>query len=495
MTWSTACRVILGLSTAGFLVGCALGPDYKRPPVTPPENFRGQATPGETVSLADTPWWEAFGDATLKGLIQDALAGNYNVRIAAARVQQARAQAGVARSEFFPQIGYIATAVQTRGLSNITGVPPVAGQSPYSTVYLGGATMSWEIDLWGRIRRSTEAANAQLLASEEGRAAVLLSLVSDVAQGYFELIELDARLVIAKDSTDAYQSTYKLFKDRVEFGIASQLQTSRAEGALAQAAASIPDLQSQITAKENQLSTLLGRNPGPIPRGTPLFDQAVMPTVPAGLPSALLERRPDLRRAEQDLVAANAKIGVAKANFFPQLSLTGLIGKASPALSALTAGTSTIWQAGGMIVGPIFEGGKNIQNYRASVAAWEEEKWRYEQAVIQAFQEVSSSLAALDKLASSEIEQIRSVKALEKSVQISNDRYLYGLSSYYEVLEAQQRLYPAQNAQAQIRLGRLTAYVQLYKALGGGWNLKDPQVPPSTADATTQPASCADKKC
>jgi len=199
MTWSTACRVILGLSMAGFLVGCALGPDYKRPPVTPPENFRGQATPGETVSLADTPWWEAFGDATLKGLIQEALAGNYNVRIAAARVQQARAQAGVARSEFFPQIGYIATAVQTRGLSNITGVPPVAGQSPYSTVYLGGATMSWEIDLWGRIRRSTEAANAQLLASEEGRAAVLLSLVSDVAQGYFELIELDARLVIAKD--------------------------------------------------------------------------------------------------------------------------------------------------------------------------------------------------------------------------------------------------------------------------------------------------------
>jgi multidrug efflux system outer membrane protein len=494
MTWSAARRVILGVGMAGFLVGCALGPDYKRPPVTPPDNFRGQATPGETVSLADTPWWEVFGDATLKSLIQDALAGNYNVRIAAARVQQARAQAGVARSEFFPQIGYTASAVQSRGLSNILGTPPTPGQSPYSTVYLGGATMSWEIDLWGRIRRSTEAANAQLLASEEGRAAVLLSLVSDVAQAYFELIELDARLAIAKDSTDAYQSTYKLFKDRVEFGIASQLQTSRAEGALAQAAASIPDLESQITAKENQLSTLLGRNPGAIPRGTPLFDQAVMPSVPAGLPSALLERRPDLRRAEQDLVAANAKIGVAKANFFPQLSLTGLIGKASPALSALTAGTSTIWQAGGMLAGPIFEGGKNIQNYRASVAAWEEVKWQYEQAIIQAFQEVSTSLAALDKLASSEIEQIRSVKALEKSVQVSNDRYRYGLASYYEVLEAQQRLYPAQNGQAQIRLGRLTAYVQLYKALGGGWNLKDPQVPPSTAEAQ-EPAACAEKKC
>jgi multidrug efflux system outer membrane protein len=489
-TWTIA----FGVTLAGFLTGCALGPNYKRPPVTPPDNFRGQATPGETASLADTPWWEVFGDAALKGLIQEAITGNYNVRIAVARVQQARAQAGVARSEFFPQIGYTATAQQTKGLSNITGIPPAPGQSQFSTVYLGGATMSWEIDLWGRIRRSTEAANAQLLASEEGRAAVLLSLVSDVAQAYFELIELDARLAIAKDSTDAYQKTYKLFKDRVEFGIASQLQTSRAEGALAQAAASIPDLESQITAKENQLSTLLGRNPGPIPRGTPLFDQSVMPTVPAGLPSALLERRPDLRRAEQELVAANAKIGVAKAEFFPQLSLTGLIGKASPALSALTAGTSTIWQAGGQLTGPLFEGGKIYYNYQATIAAWEEVKWRYEQSVIQAFQEVSSSLAALDKLAGAEDEQIRSVKALDKSVQISTDRYLYGLSSYYEVLEALQRLYPAQNAQAQLRLGRLLAYVSLYKALGGGWNLKDPQVPPSTAEATP-PASCAEKKC
>ena len=177
MKRSATRRIVLGLTLTGLLAGCALGPDYKRPPVTPPDNFRGQATPGETASLADAPWWEVFGDATLKGLIQEALAGNYNVRIAAARVQQARAQAGVARSEFFPQIGYTASAVQTRGLSNITGTPPSAGASNYSTVYLGGATMSWEIDLWGRIRRSTEAAQAQLLASEDGRAAVLLSLV------------------------------------------------------------------------------------------------------------------------------------------------------------------------------------------------------------------------------------------------------------------------------------------------------------------------------
>jgi len=480
----------LGLFTAALASGCAIGPDYKRPPVTPPEAFRAQMTPGETASLADAPWWEAFGDPALKALIQEALAGNYTVRIAAARVQQARAQAAVAKSPFFPQLGYGASAAQSKGLSNFFGI----GSSGESTLYLGVISMSWEIDLWGKIRRSSEAANAQLLASEEGRRAVLLSLVSDVAQAYFELLELDARLAIARQSTEAYQGTFKLFQDRLEFGVASQLQTSRAEGNLAQAAASIPEIESQIAAKENQISILLGRNPGPIQRGRPLFDQAVVPTVPAGLPSALLERRPDLRRVEQELVAANAQIGVAKSLFFPQLSLTGFLGKASPELSALTAGTSTVWQAGGALMGPIFQGGKIYQNYKASVALAEEAKWRYEQSVIQAFQEVSTSLAALEKLAGSESEQARSVKALERSVQISSDRYLYGLSSYFEILESQQRLYPAQYAQAQIRLGRLLAYVQLYKSLGGGWNLKDPQEPPATA-AATERAGCAEKQC
>ena len=482
----------LGILAAACLTGCALGPDYKRPPVSPPETFRFQTTPGETASLADAPWWEAFGDPALKTLIQEALAGNYNVRIAAARVQQARAQAAGAKSPFYPQLGYGAQAVQSRGLANILGLSST-DPSAESTLYLGGISMNWEIDLWGKIRRSSEAANAQLLASEEGRKAVLLSLVSDVAQAYFELLELDARLSIANSSTEAYQGTYKLFQDRLEFGVASQLQTARAEGNLAQAAATVPEIQSQIAAKENQISTLLGRNPGPIQRGRPLFDQDVTPSVPAGLPSALLERRPDLRRVEQELVAANAQIGAAKALFFPQLSLTGLLGKASPELSALTAGTSTVWQAGVMITGPIFQGGKIYQNYKATEAAAEEAKWRYEQAVIQAFQEVSTSLAALDKLAGAEVDQARSVKALEKSVQISNDRYLYGLSSYFEILEAQQRLYPAQYTQAQIRLGRLLAYVQLYKALGGGWNLKEPQARPSTA--ATEGAACPETKC
>ena len=480
--------VALGLLGAALASGCAIGPDYKRPPVTPPEAFRNQMTPGETASLADQPWWEAFGDPVLRNLIQEALGGNYNVRIAAARVQQARAQAAVARSAFFPQIGYAAGAVQSKGLQNILGI----GSSSVTTLYLGGASMSWEIDLWGKIRRSSEAANAQYLASEEARRAVLLSLVSDVAQAYFELLELDTRLKIARDSTRAYQDTFNLFEDRLRFGVVSQLQTSRAEANLAQAAASVPEIESQIAAKENQISVLLGRNPGPVPRGQPLFDQVAVPTVPAGLPSALLERRPDLLRVEQELVAANAQIGVAKSLFFPQLSLTGFLGKASPELSALTGGAATVWQAGGQLTGPLFQGGKIYQNYKASQALAEEAKWKYEQAVIQAFQEVSTSLVALEKLAGSEVEQSRSVKALEKSVQISNDRYLYGLASYYEILESLQRLYPAQYAEAQIRLNRLLAYVQLYRSLGGGWNLENPQTPPATT-AATESVPCTEK--
>jgi len=483
----------LGVLGVALASGCAIGPDYKRPPVTPPDAFRNQTTPGETASLADQPWWEAFGDPVLRNLIQEALDGNYNVRIAAARVQQARAQAAVARSAFFPQIGYNATAVQSKGLQNILGI----GSSDQSTLYLGGASMSWEIDLWGKIRRSSEAANAQFLASEEARRAVLLSLVSDVAQAYFELLELDTRLKIARDSTRAYQDTFNLFADRLRFGVASEMQTSRAEGNLAQAAASIPEIESQIAAKENQISVLLGRNPGPVPRGQPLFAQAAVPTVPAGLPSALLERRPDLLRVEQELVAANAQIGVAKSLFFPQLSLTGLLGKASPELSALTAGSATVWQAGGQLTGPLFQGGKIYQNYKASQALAEEAKWKYEQAVIQAFQEVSTSLAALEKLAGSEVEQARSVKALEKSVQIANDRYLYGLASYYEILDSLQRLYPAQYAEAQIHLNRLLAYVQLYRALGGGWNLANPQQSPSATTAAEERSACAvsEKQC
>jgi multidrug efflux system outer membrane protein len=458
------------VASAGLLAGCAVGPNYQRPTTTPPETFRGQTDPAEAASLADLPWWEAFRDPRLQELLQTALANNYDLRVAVARVEEARALAARARGAFFPSIGYQGDIGRTRASAAVLGLP--SGQAPTTeSFFVGLFTASWELDIWGRIRRQHEAARAQFFATEEARRGVLLSLVSTVAQAYFELLELDARLHIAKRNTASFQDTYNLFRRRLEFGLASTLETTRAEGALGSTAANIPDLERQIAAKENEISTLLGRNPGPIPRGTPLFAQAVMPEVPAGLPSALLERRPDLRQAEQQLVQANAQVGVAKANFFPQLALSGFGGGVSPQLEAF----SHVWSLAAGLTGPIFQGGQILENYRAFVAAWEQAKLQYEQSVITAFQEVSSALTTLEKLVRVEAEQDRAVNAYVDSVRIANRRYTGGLASYYEVLEAQQLLFPAENQLAQVRANRLFAYVQLYRVLGGGWTLTDAQ--------------------
>jgi outer membrane protein, multidrug efflux system len=458
------------VASAGLLAGCAVGPDYKRPTTTPPETFRGQTDPAEAASLADLPWWEVFRDPRLQELLQTALANNYDLRVAVARVEEARALAARARGAFFPSIGYQGNISRTRASPEVFGLP--SDQAPTTeSFFVGLFTASWELDIWGRIRRQHEAARAQFFATEEARRGVLLSLVSTVAQAYFELLELDARLDIAKRNTASFQDTYNLFRRRLEFGIASTLETSRAEGALGSTASNIPNLESQIAAKENEISVLLGRNPGPIPQGTPLFAQAVVPEVPAGLPSALLERRPDLRQAEQQLVQANAQVGVAKANFFPQLTLSGFGGGVSPQLEAF----SHVWSLAAGLTGPIFQGGQILENYRAFVAAWEQAKLQYEQAVITAFQEVSSALTALEKLVQVEAEQARAVNAYVDSVRIANRRYEGGLASYYEVLEAQQLLFPAENQLAQIRANRLFTYVQLYRVLGGGWHLTDAQ--------------------
>jgi len=470
MRLDTSRWLVAGMVMAALLAGCAIGPDYKRPPVAEPPVFRGQAT-AEAASLADLPWWEVFQDPILKNLITEALGSNYDVNIAAARVQEARAQVGVARSEYFPAIDYNVGAQRSRFSGALLGLP--GGEPSTRNLYHGWLTASWEIDIWGRIRRSNEAARASLLATEDARRGVWLTLVSDLGQAYFELLALDVRLQIARSSTQAYRNTYDLFQDRLKGGVASKLETSRAEGALGSAEASIPQLESDIVAKENQISILLGRSPGPVPRGMPMYEQAVVPTVPAGLPSALLERRPDLRQAEQKLVGANANIGVAKAAFFPQLSLTALFGRASPEVSALTGGTATIWAVAGMLSGPIFEGGKNLSNYRVAKAQWEQVKLQYEQAVLTALREVSDALTLLGKLSEAETGQERSVKALQQAAEHAMDRYRQGFASYFEVLEAQQQLYPAQNVLAQIRRDRLLAHVQLYKALGGGWSLTD----------------------
>jgi multidrug efflux system outer membrane protein len=455
------------------LAGCAIGPDYKRPSVAEPPTFRGQVS-AEAASFADAPWWDVFEDPILKYLIQESLRANYDVKIAAARVQEARGLLGIARSELFPSFDYGVSAGRGNALSAPFG--GVVAKAPRaSDAYSATMNASWEIDIWGRVRRSNEAALAVLLGTEDAQRGVWLTLVSDVAQAYFELLALDVQLQIARDSTDAYQRTYNLFLDRLQQGAASRLETARALGALGGAQAVVPQLESQIVAKENQISILLGHVPDPIPRGTPMYAQPVVPTVPTGLPSALLERRPDLRQVEQQLVSANARIGVAKAEFFPKLSLTALFGTASPELSALTGGGATVWAVAGLLSGPLFNAGRTLGNYRATVAQWEEAKFQYEYVVLNAFREVSDALTALAKLAEAETGQETSVKALAEAVERSTDRYRIGLANYFEVLEALQQLYPAQNALALIRRDRLLAHVRLYKALGGGWNLADAQ--------------------
>ena len=466
-------RIVWTVLAAALLGGCALGPNYTRPAGAEPPIFRGQAT-AEAASFADGPWWETFQDPALQALIQEALRNNYDVAIAAARVQEARASLSVARSELFPSLDYGATAGRARlplGGLNL----PTGADHRTQDVFSATTGMSWELDIWGRVRRSNEAARATLFATEEARRGVWLTLVSDVAQAYFQLLALDVQLQIAQHSTQAYQGTYDLFLDRLNLGVASKLETSRALGALGDAQAAIPQLESDIVAKENQISILLGKAPGPIPRGQPMYAQPVTPAVPAGLPSALLERRPDLHQAEQELVSANARIGVAKAEFFPKFSLTALFDTASPEVSALTVGAATIWAVAGMFSGPLFNAGRTLGTYRASIAQWEQARLQYEQAVLTALREVSNALTALGKLNEAEVGQDTAVRALADAVELATDRYRQGLASYYEVLEAQQQLYPAQTTLAQIRRNRLLAYVQLYKALGGGWNLTDAQ--------------------
>ncbi|PYN70485.1 MAG: RND transporter [Candidatus Rokuibacteriota bacterium] len=471
-TSQTSQQIVSGVVAAALLGGCAIGPDYKRPSVAQPPTFRGQAT-AEAVSFADAPWWEVFQDPSLKALIQEALRNNYDVNIAVARVQEARANLSIARSDLYPSLDYSGGASRSKigpGVSGQTGGPVRNATSSY----FAAMSASWEVDIWGRIRRLTEAARATLLATEEARRGVWLTLVSDLGQAYFELLELDVRLQIARNSTNAYQRTYDLFLDRFNLGVASKLETSRALGALGDAQATIPQLESDIVAKENQISILLGKAPTPIPRGKPMYEQPVVPTVPTGLPSTLLERRPDLRQAEQQLVSANAQIGVAKAEFFPKVSLTALLGTASSDLSTVT-GASMIWTGSGIFSGPLFNMGRTLGFYRASIAQWEQARLQYQQAVLTALREVSDALTALGKLNEAEMGQDTAVRALEEAVEHATARYRQGLANYFEVLEAQQQLYPAQNTLAQIRRDRLLSHVRLYKALGGGWSLTDAQ--------------------
>ena len=454
-----------------LLAACALGPRYRRPAVPTPETTRGERGPGDAASLADSPWWAIFGDPPLQALIEEALRGSHDLRAAAARVEQARNQIAIARADMFPQVSYQGQAVRER-----TFVPGVRGSPGNVTFdsFLGTFNLAWEIDVWGRIRRATESARADYLAAEAARRGVLLTLVSDVAQAYFELLELDRELEITHSTTITFQDTVNLFQRRYVGGIGTLLEVSRAMAALTQARAGIPELERQVVVKENQLSTLLGRPPSDIAHGALPEGESPAPETPVGLPSQLLERRPDIQQAEQALVAANADVGVAVANFFPRLGLTSLYGGQSSELENVVKSAGNVWAIGGSLAGPLFQGGRLLASYRASSAAWEEAVERYQQATLQAFAEVSNALVARQKLKGVHAERTETVKALQTSVALSLQRYNDGIASYFEVLEAEQQLFPAELDLARTQRDELVAVVTLYRALGGGWRLAVP---------------------
>jgi multidrug efflux system outer membrane protein len=456
---------LLGAWCLELFNGCAVGPNYKRPAIQSPSTFRGDASPTNT-SFGDLDWWHIYQDPTLQGLIREAFTNNYDLRIAVTRVEQARALAMQARSQFVPSANYNGTV--GRGRNAIFGSSfPDKGVTASSAA----ATLNafWEVDLWGRVRRLNEAARARFLASEEARCGVRLSLLGDVADNYFRLLELDKELEIAGRTTNSFGESLRIFSQRVAGGTASALESSRAEAALAEAAAAIPAILDEISSTENRLCLLLGRAPGPIERKQPALDTLVSPDVPAGLPSSLLVRRPDIREAEQFLRAANAQIGESVAEFFPKIGLTALLGKVSPELSAFTLGSANAWSIAAEASGPLFEGGRLVGQYHQAKAARDEAALHYRYAALTALRDVSDSLISREHLAEIREQRTRQVGALESAVKLSSERYTAGKASYYEVLEAQQQLFPAELNLARTERDQLLAVVALYKALGGGW--------------------------
>lgn len=458
------------VSAALLLAGCAIGPNYRRPAVDSPSLLRGAEMPASTNSLVDLPWWQVFKDPVLEDLIRLALTNNYDLRIILTRVDQARAIHLQARSQFLPQVGYGGQAMRGK---NLLGDMPISTGGGTVDGLLGGLGAFWEIDLWGRVRRMNEAARANLMATQEGRRNVMVSLVSGVARSYFELLALDHQLAIARRTEQSYARSHELFGQRRAEGLGSNLELSRAELALRSVRANIPEIERQIALKENEVNALLGRNPGPISRTSNLLAQEMPAEVPAGLSSSLLERRPDLRAAEQRLRAANAEIGVAVGDFLPRIGLTSFYGGASSDLQNMLSSGGSMWTLAANTAGPLFTGGRLTGRLRQAKAACEEAKLQYQQTALGAFHEVSDALISRRRLEEERDEQAMAVAAGQRAVDLATSRYKEGKASYYEVLEAQQQLFPAENTLSRIEAGRRLVLVQLYKALGGGWELME----------------------
>jgi len=454
--------MILMLST-----GCAVGPNYKKPAVPVPPEYRGlpadQMGKPDVASFGDQKWWDAFQDEALRDLIKTALKQNYDVRIAAARILEARAQLGIARADQLPSVAASASSVNER-IARSARIPSIE-----TSAHQLSLSAAWELDFWGRYRRATESARASLLAQEWAQKAVISSLVSDLASAYFQLRELDLELEISRQTLGSRKDSLGLTQILADHGATSLLDVRQAEQLVFAAGASIPDLEERIEQQENFISTLLGQNPQSIPRGRKLLDQPHPLEVPAGLPSSLLERRPDIRQAEQQLIAANAQIGVAKAAYFPQISLTADGGYQSSALTGLFAGPAGFWSIGGSAVQPIFEGGRIRNRVRFAEAQTQEATVFYERTIQQAFRDVSDALVAYRKSQEFRIQQEQLTRAADDAKNLSNMRYKGGATSYLEVLDSDTRYFSAQLSLAQAQLRELQSLVQIYRSLGGGW--------------------------
>ena len=452
--------------TSGLIAGCSVGPNYHRPVVQPPAAYRDLSqnpqVQAQAASYADLPWWQVFQDPQLQELIRTALKQNYDLQLATERINGARAQVAITRSNLFPQV---------QGNGDFSGGKEHNFQTK-SNFLLLTADAAFQLDFFGRLRRATEASRAELLATEDSRQTVILTLVSDVASAYFALLQLDLQLQITRETIKTQQDSVKLTNLRVEHGVATRLDVLQAQQVLDSANAQIPDLERRIAQEENAISILLGNYPQAVPRGRPLVEQPLPPEVPPGMPSSLIERRPDIREAEQVMVAANAEIGVAKAQFFPQIALTGSGGGSfgrSSAFSSLMGSQIGIWSYGAQVSQPIFTGGALRGNLRAAESQHQQALISYRQTIQRAFGDVSDALIGYEKFHQVRVRQEDTVKDLQESVRLSEMRYKGGTTTYLEVLDGQRSLFSAELTLAEARGTEYQSLVQLYRALGGGW--------------------------
>jgi outer membrane protein, multidrug efflux system len=459
-------RLLSAMLACGLLAGCKVGPNYHRPAVSTPPTYRDLAADSQlqaqTASYADLPWWQVFQDPKLQELIRAALKQNYDLQLATERINASRARLAITRSSLFPQVS---------GNANFSGGKENVEQSKYNFLTLT-ADAAFQLDFFGKLRRANEAARAALLATEDARQVVVLTLVSDVASDYFTLLQLDLQLAITRDTVQTQTDSVKLTQLRLDHGVATKLDVLQAQQVLDTANAQIPDLERQIAQEEDAISILLGNYPQDVARGIPLVQQTLPPEIPPGVPSSIIERRPDIREAEHLLIAANADIGVAKAQFFPQISLTGSGGGAFGRDSLFSSNNTTqlgIWSYGAQVSQPVFTGGALKGNLHLAQSQYQQALIGYQQAIQQAFGDVADALIGYEKLHQVRTRQQDSVADLQETVRISTIRYKGGTTTYLEVLDGQRSLYTAELTLAAARGDEYRSLVQLYKALGGGW--------------------------